>query len=144
MQGSQDTYEPNLKLKAAKDKDVKNRERYRRLVGKLIDLSHTRLDIAFLVSLVSQFMHSPGQAHFEDAYRILRYLKKTSGNGILFKKHKYLQIEVYASVNCAGNTMGRRSNSSYCLLVGGNLITWRSKKQLQNLDFSHGVCEKYG
>lgn len=98
-------------------------------------------------------MNSPGQAHFEDAYRILRYLKRTSENGILVKKHNYVQVEVYTNVDRAGNTMGRRSNSSYCSLVGGNLITWHSKKQNAvarsgaKAEFSvlaHGVCEKYG
>jgi len=34
-------------------------EMYQRLVGKLIYLSHTRPDIAFAVSSVSQFMHNP-------------------------------------------------------------------------------------
>jgi len=33
--------------------------RYQKLVGKLIYLSHTRPDIAYAVSVVSQFMHNP-------------------------------------------------------------------------------------
>ena len=33
--------------------------RYQRLVGRLIYLSHTRPDIAYAISMVSQFMHSP-------------------------------------------------------------------------------------
>lgn len=32
---------------------------YQQLVGKLIYLSYTRPDIAFVVSLVSQYMHAP-------------------------------------------------------------------------------------
>ena len=36
-----------------------NRERYKRLFGKLIYLSHTRPDIAFVMSIVSLFMHNP-------------------------------------------------------------------------------------
>ncbi|RVX02203.1 hypothetical protein CK203_025476 [Vitis vinifera] len=44
--------EPNLKLHTAKPKDVKNIEQYQRLVGRLIYLSPTRLDIAFAVSMV--------------------------------------------------------------------------------------------
>ena len=38
-----------------------DKERYQQLVGKLIYLSHTRPDIAFAVSLVSQYMHDPCQ-----------------------------------------------------------------------------------
>jgi len=78
--------EPNMKLQPTKAKDVVEREKYQRLVGKLIYLSHTQRDIAFPVSIVSQFMHSPGSQHFEATYRILRYLKGTLGKGLFFKK----------------------------------------------------------
>ena len=45
--------EPNVKLQPAKTEDVKDKERYQRLVGRLIYLSHTRPDITFSVSAVS-------------------------------------------------------------------------------------------
>ena len=53
--------DPNKKL----GDDMVNTTRYQKLVGKIIYLSHTRLDIAFDVSLVSQFMHSPYKKHLE-------------------------------------------------------------------------------
>ena len=56
-----------------------DRERYQRLVGRLIYLSHTRPDIAFAVSVVSQYMHSPKESHLEAVYEILRYLKGSPG-----------------------------------------------------------------
>ena len=45
--------------------------RYERLVRKLIYLSHTRSDIPFTVSVVSQYMHAPYEEHMEAVYRIL-------------------------------------------------------------------------
>ena len=121
--------EPNLKLKPANTEDVIDREKFQRLVGKLIYLSHTRPDIAFAVSLLSQFMHSPGQIHFDAAYRVLKYLKGSPGQGLMFRKRNNLQVEVYTDADWAGNTNDRRSISGYCTFVGGNLVTWRSKKQ---------------
>ncbi|CAL8114279.1 unnamed protein product [Prunus armeniaca] len=56
-----------------------NKERYQRLVGRLIYLSHTRPDIAYAVSVVSQFMHSPSEDHMNAVLRILRYLKSAPG-----------------------------------------------------------------
>jgi Reverse transcriptase (RNA-dependent DNA polymerase) len=65
---------PNLKLEAYTDHTPTNVDKYQRLVGKLICLAHTRPDIAYAVSIVSQFMHSPKEEHLEAVMRILRYL----------------------------------------------------------------------
>ena len=51
------------------------KERYQRLVGKVIYLGHTKLDIAHVVGVVSQFMHDPGEVHMEVVFRVLKYLK---------------------------------------------------------------------
>ena len=39
--------------------------RYQQLVSRLIYLSHAKPDIAFEVSLVSQFMHCPTEDHMQ-------------------------------------------------------------------------------
>ena len=52
-----------------------NKERYQRLVGKLIYLTHTRPDISYAISVVSQFLHNPSNEH----NRILAYLKSSPG-----------------------------------------------------------------
>jgi len=72
--------DPNVKLKSTAEDEIIDRERYQRLAGRLIYLSHTRPDIAFVVSVISQFMHAPGPTHFEAVFRILRYLKGTPGS----------------------------------------------------------------
>ena len=106
-----------------------DKERYQRLVGKLIYLSHTRPDIAYAVGVVSQFMHQPQEDHMDAVIRIMRYLKRTPGNGILFRRNEHLNIEAYTDADWAGNPNDRRSTSGYFTLVGGNVVKWRSKKQ---------------
>ena len=120
---------PNIKLLPSKDNEVKDKERYQRLVGRLVYMSHTHPDIAFAISMVSQFMHACGQQHFDIVYRILRYLKGSPGRGLLFKGCGHLQVEAFTDADWAGSVVDRRSTSGYCTFVGGNLVTWRSKKQ---------------
>lgn len=103
--------------------------RYQRLVGKLIYLAHTRPDIAFSVSVVSQFMHSPYEEHLEAVYRILRYLKSNPGKGLCFKKTNDREVSIFTDADWAGSITDRKSTTGYCAYVWGNLVTWRSKKQ---------------
>ncbi|RVW57668.1 Retrovirus-related Pol polyprotein from transposon RE2 [Vitis vinifera] len=63
--------------------------RYRRLVGKLNYLTITRPDISFPVSVVSQFLQSPCDSHWDVVIRILRYIKSTPGQGVLYENRSY-------------------------------------------------------
>ncbi|CAJ2662733.1 unnamed protein product [Trifolium pratense] len=120
--------DPNAKLWEKGNVPV-DTGRYQRLVGKLIYLSHTRPDIAFSVSVVSQFMHSPFEEHLEAVYKILRYLKATPGKGLFFRKTNERNVSIFTDADWAGSITDRRSTSGYCAYVWGNLVTWRSKKQ---------------
>ncbi|KAL0301601.1 UNVERIFIED_CONTAM: Retrovirus-related Pol polyprotein from transposon RE1 [Sesamum radiatum] len=109
---------------------LEDKIKYRRLVGKLIYLTVTRPDISFAVGLVSQFMDKPRSVHWEAALRILKYIKTSPGRGLLFKRHGHVKIEAYSDADYAGSKDDRKSTSGYCTYVGGNLVTWRSKKQM--------------
>src|SRR6185312_8872329 len=113
----------------AESGDPVDRERYQRLVGRLIYLFHTRPDIAYAVSVVSRYMHDPRTGHMEVVYQILRYLKGTPGKGLWFRANQHLNLEGYCDVDWASCRDDRRSTSGYCVFVGGNLVSWRSKKQ---------------
>lgn len=86
----------------------------------------------------------------EAMIRILRYLKGTSGKGLFFKKNEAREIEVFTDADWAESISDRRSTSGYCTFVWGNLVTWRSKKQVvvarssaeaELRSVAHGVCE---
>ena len=121
--------EQNGKLNDEEESPLVNKGQYQRLVGKLIFLSHTRPNIAFPVSVVSQFMQAPTKEHLSAVHKILRYLKMTPGKGLFFGKSTKRRIEVYSDADWAGSMKDRRSTSSYCTYVWSNLVTWRSKKQ---------------
>lgn len=103
---------------------------YRRLVGKLIYLTVKRPDISYAVSVVSQFMQKP-QTHWTAIIRILKYLKSTPKQGIFYKKGgNPLEVQCYVDSDWAGSTFDRRSTSGFCIAIGGNMIVWKSKKQM--------------
>ena len=60
---------------------------------------------------------------------MLSYIKKASGKGLVYRKNGYLRIEAYSDSGYAGDRGDRKSTSGYCSYVGGNIVTWRSKKQ---------------
>ena len=57
--------------------------RYRQIVGALQYVTLSRPDITYAVNKVCQFMHSPTTNHWTAVKRILRYLRGTSGYGLL-------------------------------------------------------------
>ena len=62
-------------------------------------------------------------------HNILCYLKEVPGCGILYKKHGHTRIECFSDAYWTGSKEDKRSTSRYCVFFGGNLISWKSKKQ---------------
>ncbi|RVW60800.1 Retrovirus-related Pol polyprotein from transposon TNT 1-94 [Vitis vinifera] len=86
--------DPNVKLVPGQGEPLGDPGRYRRLVGKLNYLTITRPDISFPVSVVSQFLQSPCDSHWDAVIRILRYIKSTPGQGVLYENRGHTQLLV--------------------------------------------------
>ena len=48
---------------------------------------------------------------------------------MLYENRGHTQIVGYSDANWVGSSIDRRSTSRYYILIGGNLIFWKSKKQ---------------
>jgi hypothetical protein len=134
----------------AQSGELVNKEDYQKLVGRLLYLCHTRPDITYAVGVVSRYMHEPRSGHLDIVHRILRYLKGTPGKGLWFAKSGHLEVDGYSDSDWASCQDDRRSTSGYCVFVGGNLVSWRSKKQAvvsrstaeaEYRALSQGLCE---
>ena len=115
--------DPNVKLFPNQGELVSDPSQYRRLVGKLNYLTLTRPDISYAMSVVSQFLESPRTQHWTIVLRILRYLKGSPGQGLLYQNHGHMKIQGYTDADWAGSAYDRRSTIGYCIFVGGNLIS---------------------
>lgn len=115
MQACWYSIDPNHKIGGNSEGTPFYIEKSKKLVGKLIYLSHARPDIAYAVSVVSQFMHAPRSPHLEAVFRILRYLKSAPGKGLLFANYGHLKVEAYTD---AEKKRGREKG--YSLAAGSN------------------------
>jgi len=103
---------------------------YRRLVEKLNYFTIIRLDISFVVSMVSQFLNSPYVNHWNAVIHILKYTKGSPGKGLLYGHNNHTKVVCYSDVDCARSTSVRRSTSGYCVSIGDSLISWKIKKKM--------------
>ncbi|XP_055830949.1 uncharacterized mitochondrial protein AtMg00240-like [Solanum dulcamara] len=99
--------EQNLKLTSVKyDEHVspkrehanpvlKDPGRYQRLVGRLLYLTMTGLDLAFSVQKLSQYMHCPKESHMDAALRVVRYIKEAPGLGLFMPAETSDQLLAY-------------------------------------------------
>ncbi|BBH04526.1 HXXXD-type acyl-transferase family protein [Prunus dulcis] len=124
----------NHKLCEDMDQEPTNKKQYQRLVGRLIYLAHTKPDIAYAVSVVSQLMHLPSVSHRKVVDQILRYLKSATGKGLMFSKKeisKLLDIQMLT---------GLARLLIYSLFHVTSLL-WESSAEAEYQGMAHGVCE---
>jgi hypothetical protein len=93
--------DPNKKLLKDEGELFEDPGRYRHLVGKLNYLTITRPDISYAVSVVSQFLEAPRVSHWEAVTRIIRYLKRQPGLGILYRPNRHLRVEGFTDADWA-------------------------------------------
>ncbi|KAK9093200.1 hypothetical protein Syun_028111 [Stephania yunnanensis] len=122
-------YSVGVKLSATDGIPFSDPTLYKSTLGALQYLTYTRPDLSFIVNKLSQFQQHPTDLHWAAVKRVLRFLKSSLATGIVFRPAFSLSIEVFTDSDWAGDVDDRRSTSGVCVLLGGNLITWYSKKQ---------------
>ncbi|GJU68542.1 hypothetical protein Tco_1254801 [Tanacetum coccineum] len=103
--------------------------KYYGMIGSLLYLTASRLDIMFSVCLCARFQEAPRTSHLEAVKRIFRYIKGTSHLGLWYHNRTGLETIIYADSDHTGDYVDRKSTSGICTFVGCYLTSWMSKKQ---------------
>ncbi|XP_059294466.1 uncharacterized mitochondrial protein AtMg00810-like [Lycium ferocissimum] len=107
------------------DPPLKDITGYLRLVGSLLYLTITRPDISFTVQMLSQFMQQPKASHWEAALRLIRYIKRSPGQGLFLSSDSDAQLSAYCDSDWAACPNTTRSVTGYVVKLGNSLISWK-------------------
>lgn len=101
---------------------------YKQMVRSLMYMTATRLNLMYVVSLVSRFMESPTEVHHQAVKKILRYLKGTVNYGLFYKKSEINVLVGFSDSDYVGDLNNRKITSRYVFLLSGAAVSWSSKK----------------
>ena len=89
----------------------------------------TRPDINFVVHQLSQFLSALTDIHYQAAFKVLKYLKNTPGQGLMYASDSELCLNAFADADWATCKDTRCSITGFCVYLGSSLISRKSKKQ---------------
>ena len=87
----------------------------------------TQLDITYAVTALSQYLQNPGRAHWEQAKRVICYLKGTCDYELKYGPSG--GVEGFTDANWGNDIDDRHSICGYAFVLNGGAISWSSKKQ---------------
>jgi hypothetical protein len=102
---------------------------YRSMIGSLLYLCASRLDIMLSVCMCARFQANPNEVHLRDVKRIMRYLVYTLKFGLWYPKGSTFDVIGYFDADYAGCKIDRKSISGTCQFLVRSLVFWASKKQ---------------
>ncbi len=90
----------------------------------------TRLDLSFSVGFVARNMQNPTMNDWNRVKRILRYVKGSINQSIVYKFGEMSEIlQIYCDSDFASDCISRKSTSGIVCKYAGGAITWKSRKQ---------------
>ncbi|KAD2806009.1 hypothetical protein E3N88_39386 [Mikania micrantha] len=121
--------EPGLKLSKEDDSLNVDPTQFRKWIGCLRYLTHTRPDLSYSVGYVSRFMQSPKETHKQALKQILRYVKGTTGLGLKYERQGSKTLYGYSDSSYSIDRDDGKSTSGLVFFYDGAPVAWNSQKQ---------------
>ena len=84
------------------------------MIGSLLYLTASRLDIMFSVCLCARFQACPKESHLSAVKRIFRYLIGTQNLGLWYPRGTSFDLIYFSDADYAGSKIDRKSTSDTC------------------------------
>jgi len=121
--------QPQLQLHKTYGEPLSESTTYRRLIGRLLYLTHSRPEIAYAVNKLSQFLDAPTTEHMLAELHVLKFLINNPGQGLFFSSSSSLTLKGFFDSDWGACQDTRRSTTGFYFFLGKSLISWKSKKQ---------------
>nr|GEV75793.1 hypothetical protein [Tanacetum cinerariifolium] len=102
---------------------------YRSMIGSLMYLTTSRLDVMFVVCACARHQVTPKECHLHVFKRIFRYLKGHPKLGLWYHKESPFDLVAYSESDYGGAKQDRESTTGGCQFLRRRLISWQCKKQ---------------
>jgi hypothetical protein len=91
-------------------------------VGILNYLTTTKPELAYSVTILSQFMTKPYECHSKYAKKVLQYLKGTINFGIMYIDESDVELTSFSDLDWKGNPDDIRYTSCYAFHIGSGVV----------------------
>eukprot|EP00253_Pinus_taeda_P025335 PITA_25335 len=123
---------------------------YQQLLGSLMYLVNTRLDLCFAVNPLSQVMVQPTKLFRKATKHVLRYLRGTTQYGLRYNRTKGVKLQGFMDANWAGSSSDKKSTSGGIFNLGSAAVSSYNRNQrsvalsstkTEYMDASQAACE---
>ncbi|KAL0419083.1 UNVERIFIED_CONTAM: putative mitochondrial protein [Sesamum radiatum] len=119
----------DLKLTADSGAKLQHLDAFLALVGHLLYLGFTRLNISHSVQQLSQFLNNLCECHWSVVLHVVRYLKGCQSQGLFLPASNTLELSIFSDADWATCRDSRRSLTGFCVYLGNVIVSWKTNKQ---------------
>jgi hypothetical protein len=88
----------------------------------------TRPDVSYALSVTSRYQSNPGDAHWVAVKNILKYLRRTKDQFLVYGGSEELVVNGYNDASFQTDKDDSQSQSVYVICLNGGAMSWKSSK----------------